>query len=80
MSLIAASMTADIESTAEQHGEAALGQTNDRRPRRQGFAQLVRVRRAKGLALIVAERARDPVERIELAEQQTGEAALLTLA
>ena len=64
----------------QKHGEAALGQTNDRRLRRQRFAQLVRVGGAERLALIVAERARDPVERIELAEQQAGQAALLTLA
>ena len=42
--------------------------------------KLVRVGGAECLALIVAERARDPVECIELAEQQAGQAAVLTLA
>ena len=43
-------------------------------------AQALGVPVHRTLALLVAERRRDPVERVELAEQQTREPALLPLA
>jgi hypothetical protein len=64
---------------ADQHREATAGEADDRSARRQDLAELVRVFAAEGLAAIVAERARDPVERVELAEQQTGKPSLLPL-
>ena len=64
----------------DEHGEAALGQPDDRRARRQHLAQPLRVARAERVALLVAERRRDAVERVELTEQQPREPALLPLA
>ena len=63
----------------EQHGEAPLRQPDDRRPRRQRVAKLLRVRGAERLALVVPEGRRDAVERVELPEQQADQAALLPL-
>ena len=73
-------MTFDIESQSIRDGEAALGEADDRRARRQDVAQALRVTRAERLALLVAERRRDAIERVELAEQQAREPALLPLA
>ena len=64
----------------DQDGEAALREADDRRARRQDVAQALRVARAERLALLVAERRRDAIERVELPEQQAREPALLPLA
>ena len=64
----------------DQDGEAALREADDRRARRQDVAQALRVARAERLALLVAERRRDAIERVELPEQQAREPTLLPLA
>src|SRR6185295_14484341 len=64
---------------ADQHREAAAGEANDRSAGRQNLAELVRVFAAKELAALLSEGARDSIERVELAEQQTGEPPLLPL-
>ena len=64
----------------DQDGEAALREADDRRARRQNVAQALRVARAERLALLVAERRRDPIESVELPEQQAREPTLLPLA
>ena len=74
------SMTVDIESqstsTAKRRSDRRMigvrGGRMSRKP--------LRVARAERLALLVAERRRDAVERVELAEQQAREPALLPLA
>src|SRR5882672_761098 len=63
----------------EQHGEAALGEADDRGLRRQDLAEPFRIARAELLALLVAEGRGDAIERVELTEEQAREPAVLTL-
>ena len=64
----------------DQDREAALREADDRRARRQNVAQALRVTRAERLALLVAEGRGDPIESVELPQQQAREPTLLPLA
>ena len=64
---------------ADQHREATAGEADDRSARRQDLAELRPSIRSKEFAALLAERARNSIERVELAQQQTGEPSLLPL-